>query len=749
MKTIIFSTRKCVQFIVVFIAALFCFANTSKAITYYISTTGNDVTGNGTIANPWKTLYKATSTVTVTGNTIHVLPGIYIESQQMNLAVGVSIVGANKTTTIIKGALTDSYSPLIDLQSADGTNGNQSISNITFDGQYVNATTHKTWLAIWITGRSNVSIHDCIIKDFYWRGIIYNGINADNPGTDIGYTHATGNTFYNNTVTNSADYGISGGGSGALNIGFQDGMLIYNNNIQQTERPEGLNGWPIKYWNDGWLKGCKIYNNILTKIPYGGTYPGESGWDFCIEFFNIQGLEIYGNTIQGSIDLNYNYKGNYAYSVWIHDNLLQHSVLNTHYESSIILEYRTESALIENNIVKNRSNFIQYCTRGVNDYGGDNLPNPGGTPVGGYSYIVDNIIRKNVCSNIYQGNGIGTSGGILVISEGTDDPQIKNMQIYNNTTVAKAGDAPYFGLDFTSQPYGNGDSLFIRNNIITGFSGAWLQGSNTSTNLNHTTVTNNNAWGNGSSNVPVWPAGNPGNYINSNNTNLNPQFVSATDFHLQATSPCVNTGVYVGIPYSGTAPEKGYIEISAPLPVTLAEFTVAENNGKNLLLWKTETEVNSNYFIIERSSNGTDYKAIGTVAASGFSTTVVNYNFIDANPLAGTNYYRLTIVDKDNSMEYSNVISISGKKNHSTTIVTTYLSAAKNTLELNVYATQNKKANLMLFDNNGRNIFTEPVLLQNGINTINKKTPALSKGIYYIRLFTENEVLVKNILGGD
>ena len=55
----------------------------------------------------------------------------------------------------------------------------------------------------------------------------------------------------------------------------------------------------------------------------------------------------------------------------------------------------------------------------------------------------------------------------------------------------------------------------------------------------------------------------------------------------------------------------------------------------------------------------------------------------------------------------------------------------------------------MLFDNNGRNIFTEPVLLQNGINTINKKTPALSKGIYYIRLFTENEVLVKNILGGD
>lgn len=89
--------------------------------------------------------------------------------------------------------------------------------------------------------------------------------------------------------------------------------------------------------------------------------------------------------------------------------------------------------------------------------------------------------------------------------------------------------------------------------------------------------------------------------------------------------------------------------------------------------------MNSNYFTIERSSNGTDYNAIETVSASGFSTTVVNYNFTDNNPLAGVNYYRLIIVDKDNSMEYSNVISISGKKNKATNIVTAYLSAAKNT----------------------------------------------------------------------
>ena len=118
-------------------------------------------------------------------------------------------------------------------------------------------------------------------------------------------------------MLNCAEYVPGQYGAGELNIGGQMGMEIYNNTIQQIERPEGQNGWPIKYWNEGWLKGVKIYNNTLIKKPYGGSYPGESGWDFAIEFFNIQGLEIYGNTIQGSIDLNYNYKGAYAFCAWM------------------------------------------------------------------------------------------------------------------------------------------------------------------------------------------------------------------------------------------------------------------------------------------------------------------------------------------------------------------------------------------------------------------------------------------------
>lgn len=486
---------------------------------FYISPTGNDATGSGTITAPWKTLAKATATVTVVGSTINVLAGSYTETQQSYLKVGVSIKGAGASSTIIKSTLTGDYKELINLQSSDKTIGNQEISGITLDGSYVSTTNYKTWLAIWITGLSNVAIHDCVIKNFLWRGVIFNGINADNPGTDVGFTKATGNKFYNNVMTNCADYGISGGGSGALNLGFQNGMLIYNNTIQQNERPEGKNGWPIKYWNQGWLDNVKIYNNTIIKKPYGGTYPGESGWDFAIEFFSISGLEIYGNDIQnGAIDLNYNYKKNNAYSTWIHDNKITNVAPSNKVEGGIILEFRTESAIIENNTFSNKSYGVSFNTRTLNSRGDDRNNFVGGNVPGGYSYLVDNIIRNNLFINMHEGTGMGNRFCVGVISESGNDPQISNMQIYSNTMVAKISDPCYLALDFSSQENGKITGLTVKDNIMQGFADGSIFAKKAATQTG-VSITNNDYY---NCAAPVWPSA-----TITGNLNLNPQFSSS------------------------------------------------------------------------------------------------------------------------------------------------------------------------------------------------------------------------------
>ena len=104
------------------------------------------------------------------------------------------------------------------------------------------------------------------------------------------------------------------------------------------------------------------------------------------------------------------------------------------------------------------------------------------------------------------------------------------------------------------------------------------------------------------------------------------------------------------------------------------------------------------------------------------------------------------MVDKDNSNEYSNIVAVTSKNNQSINIVTAQLSSGKTSIAITIASNKNQKVNIALFNANGSMLLNTPVLLQKGVNTINKNTPQLSAGIYYIKLFTADEKLVKNIL---
>ncbi len=98
------------------------------------------------------------------------------------------------------------------------------------------------------------------------------------------------------------------------------------------------------------------------------------------------------------------------------------------------------------------------------------------------------------------------------------------------------------------------------------------------------------------------------------------------------------------------------INSRSALPVELIEFTVNLTANKKVRLnWRTATEINSDYFAIERSGNNMQWQEIGQVKAAGNSTQQLAYSFIDNNPLKGTSYYRLRQVDFDGKFYYSPV----------------------------------------------------------------------------------------------
>lgn len=587
---------------------------------FYISPTGNDTTGNGSLATPWKTLKKATSTVTTSGNTIHVLAGTYTETQQSDLAVGVSLEGDSKETSIIKGNFASDWSVLLNLESNTGTNGNQTISNLTFDGLYVSEASYKVWWGIYVGGRSNVSINNCIVKNFYDRGVIFDGHRIQNP-LNYPNIYASGNTFYNNTLTNCAR-NTPGYGAGMLNIGGQDGLLIYNNSMIQDQRANGLNGWPIKYWENGFSKGVKIYNNTLKKKAFSGNYQGDGDWDFAIELFNIEGFEIYNNYIQGSIDLNYNYKRSSQYSVWIHDNIIENSASNVRMQSGIIFEFATQTAIVERNIFSNLSHGILFNARTPGNSGGYSYA----APTGGYSALTDNVFRNNLFYNLYNTYNAGyCCGGVglqVYLEFETNDPYIRNLDIYNNTFVAKSNtikvdnalDFSYFTSNAASV-----QGINVRNNIFVNFGGAYLVGSNP-VHASNVVLTHNNAYLCGNSNLPSWPGGNPTNYTNNNNTAVNPQFVGGNDYSLAGGSPMIDTGVDVGIAFNGAAPDKGYLETGGLATTTTTTTTTTSTTTTTTIAPSTTTTTTE---VGATTTTTTSTTTTTTIAPTTTTTTTV------------------------------------------------------------------------------------------------------------------------------
>ncbi|MEO8584198.1 MAG: T9SS type A sorting domain-containing protein [Flavitalea sp.] len=97
---------------------------------------------------------------------------------------------------------------------------------------------------------------------------------------------------------------------------------------------------------------------------------------------------------------------------------------------------------------------------------------------------------------------------------------------------------------------------------------------------------------------------------------------------------------------------------SASLPVTLIKFAGESKNNKNVLQWSTTNETGFSHFVVERSSNGLQFSSLKTVNASSAYTSIKEYLLLDESPVNGANYYRLKMVDADNSSEYSPVIKI-------------------------------------------------------------------------------------------
>ncbi|MEZ4774536.1 MAG: kelch repeat-containing protein [Bacteroidia bacterium] len=97
---------------------------------------------------------------------------------------------------------------------------------------------------------------------------------------------------------------------------------------------------------------------------------------------------------------------------------------------------------------------------------------------------------------------------------------------------------------------------------------------------------------------------------------------------------------------------------SAPAPVELLSFTATPFQKMVQLNWITASELNNNYFTIERSRNGISFEEVVTVAGKGDGTVTREYAATDYFPIAGMSYYRLTQTDFDGQTEVFPLVQV-------------------------------------------------------------------------------------------
>ncbi len=185
------------------------------------------------------------------------------------------------------------------------------------------------------------------------------------------------------------------------------------------------------------------------------------------------------------------------------------------------------------------------------------------------------------------------------------------------------------------------------------------------------------------------------------------------------------------------------VEDNSVLPVALSTFSGNHKNGKNQLFWTTESEINLDYFEIEKSIDGQTFEAIGKVRTP-FETFDPrrSYQFEDPEPAIGQQYYRLKMVDKDRTFEYSPLVNIK-----TSTPFALSIQPNPNNGKFSILANSKLKgrASLKVYNTKGL------IILDEEIEQIDDYQSTLDlsqypKGIYLIQISTDSSTESKRML---
>lgn len=202
-----------------------------------------------------------------------------------------------------------------------------------------------------------------------------------------------------------------------------------------------------------------------------------------------------------------------------------------------------------------------------------------------------------------------------------------------------------------------------------------------------------------------------------------------------------NTSYWVQSNNSGCLSNRTQINILIDgcfLPLELLDFYGIQKSNTVDLFWQTVNEVNTAFFLIEKSYDGIHWNEIGNVNSIGIHTEIYNYSFTDESPKNGNNYYRLKQFDIDGSYKIYHIICVEIKKGNNAIVY--YSNGVLSLKEIQDYY------KYKLINMNGVTVYEEIILANNH----SLETYFIPNGLYVLLLmkadnsFESVKIYIKN-----
>ncbi len=177
------------------------------------------------------------------------------------------------------------------------------------------------------------------------------------------------------------------------------------------------------------------------------------------------------------------------------------------------------------------------------------------------------------------------------------------------------------------------------------------------------------------------------------------------------------------------------VSVIVSLPIELKTFNAKAINDDYVRLdWESLTEIDFDRYEIERAGSNGEFKKLFSLSGKGSATSGAEYKYIDEEPISGSGYYRLKLVDLDGEIGYSEIKEVRIDKTISNIKVYPNPTLNQGQIQIEFFSIANKQIEISILDIDGKEVYAKTITSAEGQNQLDLQSSLFSSGIYLLQL---------------